>query len=102
MDLHELVGRRVLPVEGRHVGVADPRQSPVRRFDLLTGSAGRDAEGIIERRARRHSTRAEIRRRFFLRCGMGSRGKGVYRTESDTRRRRTRRSVGNDYGGEKG
>ncbi|KAH0909205.1 hypothetical protein HID58_032526 [Brassica napus] len=54
VDLHKLVRR---PTVSRHVGMADPRQPPVSRFDLLARRADGDFENLVERRCRRQPLR---------------------------------------------
>lgn len=95
MDPHELVSRRVLPLDRRNVRVADPRQSPVRRFDLLTRGGRGDAEDLVER-GRGHLRRDEIRRRGgLIRSASGAGGEGSRRLEAYTWQR-----LGERRGGE--
>lgn len=47
MNSHELSGGRVLAIRGRHVGVASPSQSPVRRLYLLKRGNCWDAEDLV-------------------------------------------------------
>lgn len=88
MNLHEIIRRRVF---GRHIGMADPGKSPVRRLDLLDGGAGRYAEDLVERSA----GGVQIRRPRLLRPGRasvgggGSGGEGDYWPGSDVARRRS-------------
>lgn len=85
MDPDELAGGRILPVGGRHnVGVARPRQSSVRRLDLLTSGAGWDAEDLVQRGAGSgHVVRAYLVRRRMSSLGRSG-GKGERRRESET------------------
>ena len=52
VDLHELISRR-RPIGSRHVWMADPGQSPVRRFDVLARRAERNLQNLVERGGRR-------------------------------------------------
>lgn len=99
MNLHELVSRRVLALDRRHVGVANPSQSPVRRFDLLTRGDRRDAEDLVQRG---HLLRAEVRRRSCLVRGAGGTGgEGAYWPEMYTCRGFGRgRGGGENWSGE--
>lgn len=66
VDLHELVGGGVLPVDRRNVGVANPSQPTVRHLDLLTRGGRRYAENLVERGSRHESARVavvQVRRR---------------------------------------
>lgn len=101
MDLRELARRRVLPVDCRHVRVAHPGESPVRRLDLLVGRGGADSENLVKRTS--HAVRAQTRRPRLLHAasrasfgGVGS-GEGEYLPESDVARRR-----GDGFAGESG
>lgn len=68
---HELPGGRVLPIGDSHdVRVACPRQSPIRRLDLLARGARVDAKDLVERGARS----GHVRRRATVSCGSGSEG----------------------------
>lgn len=74
MDPHELAGRRILPIGSSHdVGMASPCQSPVRRLDLLKSGARVDAEGLVQRGARRRRG-SHIRRRAAALGGSGREG----------------------------
>ena len=85
MNFHELVGRRVLALDRRHVRVANPSQFSVRRFDLLTRGDGWYAEDFVQRG---HGSRAEIRWRLGLsRSVSGAGGEGANRLKSYTCRR---------------
>lgn len=79
MDLHELVGRGIFPVDRRHVRVAGSGQAPVRRLDFLVGGGGGDAEDVVERGTRG----VEIRRPRLVRPGRASIGGGGGGGEGD-------------------
>jgi len=62
MDLHELARRGFLSLHRCHVGVAHPRQPPVRRLDFHAGRGGADPQNLVQHRARSHTVmRAQIR-----------------------------------------
>ncbi|KAH0851298.1 hypothetical protein HID58_094816 [Brassica napus] len=58
VDLHELIPRRrrVRLIKSRHVGMADPGQSPVSRFDVLGARAVRNLKNLVERSGGRRQT----------------------------------------------
>ncbi|PON42667.1 hypothetical protein PanWU01x14_279800 [Parasponia andersonii] len=86
VDLHKLIGRRILPIDRRHVRVANPSQSPVRSLDLLTRGHRRDPEDLVQRR-RHDSPRVQVRRRrrrrLIIRRCVGGRGGGACGNEPD-------------------
>lgn len=63
MDLHELIGRRILPADCGNVRMENPSQFPVGSLDLLTGGFHRDAKDLIETGAGRRFGEAEVRGR---------------------------------------
>ncbi|KAL0789006.1 hypothetical protein YC2023_040131 [Brassica napus] len=83
VDLHELISRR-RPIGSRHVWMADPGQSPVRRFDVLARRAERNLQNLVERGGRRRQSKWDlVQSRGVLRAGVRARG-------GDERRRETR------------
>lgn len=60
MNFHEVIRRRVFPVNRRHVRVADSGKSTVRRLDLLYRSTCLYTEDLVERR-RRDRVQVQIR-----------------------------------------
>lgn len=76
---HELAGGRVLPSgDGHDVRMACPRQSPIRRLDLLVRGTRVDTEDLVQRGARGGHIRC--RATAFGRSG----GEGERRSESET------------------
>jgi len=87
VDLHEFVSGQVFSVDGRHIGLANSGQSPVRGLDFLVRGADGDAKDIVRRRARG----VKIRRSRLLHPGRASfsSGKGDYWPGFDAARRRS-------------
>jgi len=95
VNLHEIIRRRVFPVNSRNIRMADSSKSPVRSLDFLIGSTCWYTENLVKwcRRSVRRTVHVKIRRSLLFCPCRTSFGGGCsacgdeYWLRSDTARR---------------